>query len=155
MSASRKARGKSGKGKGKSGKGKISDKRRSQTRMAGLQMPVARIQRYIRRGNYAPKVAKLSGVFMSAVLEYCVAEVLELAGNAAKDQNRKTISPRHILLAIKHDEELSLLLDKVIISHGGVVPHIHPTLVPEKKRKNKNDKSKQSSSSSDNASQTY
>ena len=144
MSASRKAKGK-GKGKGKSGKGK-SDGRRSQTHMAGLQMPVARIQRYIRRGHYAPKVAKLSGVFMSAVLEYCVAEVLELAGNAAKDQNRKTISPRHILLAIKNDEELNLLLNNVIISHGGVLPHIHPNLVPEKKRKKKSGKTKSSKS---------
>ena len=129
------------KGKGK-GKGKTGDgTRRSQSDMAGLQMSVARVQRYIRKGNYAPKVAKLSGVFMSAVLEYCVAEVLELAGNAAKDQNRKTISPRHILLAVKNDEELSSLLSNVIISRGGVLPHIHPNLMPEKKKK-KSHKSK-------------
>ena len=62
------------------------------------------------------------------------AEVLELAGNAAKDNNRKRITPRHIALAIQGDEELDEFAQtcKVIIPGGGVIPHIHKALRPKK-----------------------
>lgn len=33
--------------------------------------------------------------------QYMVAELLEVAGEAAKDNNKKTIKPRHIMLAAR------------------------------------------------------
>ena len=59
-------------------------------------------------------------------------QVLELAGNAAKDNKKNRIIPRHILLAVRNDDELGKLLTGVTIAHGGVLPNIHQVLLPKK-----------------------
>jgi histone H2A len=55
-----------------------------------------------------------------------------LAGNAARDNKKNRIIPRHVLLAIRNDEELGKLLAGVTIAHGGVLPNINPVLLPKK-----------------------
>jgi len=66
------------------------------------------------------------------VLEYLAAELLELAGNAAKDNKKTRIVPRHIQLAVRNDEELNKLMVNTTISEGGVLPHIDNYLLPSK-----------------------
>ncbi|KAF5886262.1 core histone macro-H2A.1 isoform X5, partial [Clarias magur] len=61
------------------------------------------------------------------------AEILELAGNAARDNKKGRVTPRHILLAIANDEELNQLLKGVTIAAGGVLPNIHPELLAKKR----------------------
>ena len=58
-----------------------------------------------------------------------------MAGNAARDNKKSRIIPRHLLLAIRNDEELGKLLAGVTIAHGGVLPNINPVLLPKKSEK--------------------
>lgn len=55
-----------------------------------------------------------------------------MAGNAARDNKKTRIIPRHIQLAVRNDEELSKLLGSVTIASGGVMPKIHQSLLPKK-----------------------
>ena len=118
----------SGRGKG----GKARAKAKSRSNRAGLQFPVGRVHRLLRQGNYAERIGAGAPVYMAAVMEYLTAEILELAGNAARDNKKQRINPRHLQLAIRNDEELNKLLAGVTIAQGGVLPNIHAVLLPKK-----------------------
>ncbi|KXN72344.1 histone-fold-containing protein [Conidiobolus coronatus NRRL 28638] len=123
---------------GKGGKGKAAATEttsRSRSSKAGLQFPVGRIHRLLKKGNYAQRVAAGAPVYLASVLEYLTAEILELAGNAARDNKKTRIIPRHLQLAIRNDEELSKLLGHVTIAQGGVLPNIQGVLLPKKSKK--------------------
>ncbi|XP_021712842.1 histone H2A, sperm-like [Aedes aegypti] len=110
-------------------------KGKSRSNRAGLQFPVGRIHRLLRKGNYAERVGAGAPVYLAAVMEYLAAEVLELAGNAARDNKKTRIIPRHLQLAIRNDEELNKLLSGVTIAQGGVLPNIQAVLLPKKTEK--------------------
>lgn len=104
----------------------------SRSTRAGLQFPVGRIARLLRKGNFAARIGSGAAVYLTAVIEYLCAEVLELAGNASRDNKKLRIAPRHIQLAVRNDEELNTLLGGVTISEGGVLPNIQAQLLPKK-----------------------
>ena len=124
-----------GKGKGKGGGRGKTGKAVSRSSKAGLQFPVGRIHRHLKLGGYGDRIGAGAPVYLAAVMEYLSAEVLELAGNAARDNKKSRINPRHIQLAIRNDEELNKLLSGVTIAQGGVLPNIQAVLLPKKSEK--------------------
>ncbi|KAK0132537.1 histone H3 [Merluccius polli] len=127
-------------GRGKTG-GKARAKAKTRSSRAGLQFPVGRVHRLLRKGNYAHRVGAGAPVYLAAVLEYLTAEILELAGNAARDNKKTRIIPRHLQLAVRNDEELNKLLGGVTIAQGGVLPNIQAVLLPKKTEKAAKNKS--------------
>ncbi|KAF0768499.1 histone H2A, partial [Aphis craccivora] len=95
-------------GIGKAGKSK-GGKSKTRSSRAGLQFPVGRIHRLLRKGNYGERVGA------GAPASYLAAEVLQLA--------------------IRNDEELNKLLSGVTIAQGGVLPNIQAVLLPKKTEK--------------------
>ncbi|CAJ1968175.1 unnamed protein product [Cylindrotheca closterium] len=80
----------------------------------GLVLPVARIQQQLEEnvqkvadddGIEPMEVEPSAGVMLTAVAEYLVAEVMELAGNQAMDNSRKHINSMDICYAIANDNE--------------------------------------------------
>ncbi|KAL7384638.1 hypothetical protein ABVT39_006115 [Epinephelus coioides] len=77
--------------------------------------PVGHVHRLLRKGNYAERVSAGAPVYLAALLAYLTSEILELAGNAARDNKKTRIIPRHRQLAVRNDKELNKLLGGVTI----------------------------------------
>jgi histone H2A len=106
----------------------------SRAHRAGLQFPVTRVENMMMKLCVVNRKSSSAAVYLSAVLEYLTAEILELAGNASRDYKKHRINTRHIKLAVGNDEELSRFYHDTIMS-GGVLPHIQQQIIPDPAKK--------------------
>lgn len=112
---------------------KKGDAKHSKQSLAGLQFSVSRVEREMRKcaAGCKCRLSAEAPIYLAAVVEYLVAEILELSGNASRDNKRVRITTRHIFLAIGHDEDLAKFYGDCIIT-AGVIPHIHEALLRQK-----------------------
>ncbi|KAJ6580781.1 hypothetical protein B0H19DRAFT_1251079 [Mycena capillaripes] len=90
----------------------------------------------------SPNRARPSGVHWCVDLVNVIGPLLTRLfslthGNPARDNKKHRIVPRYLRLAIRNDEEFGKLFGSVVISQGGVVPHIDPSLLPTGTKKGK------------------
>ena len=110
----------------------------SRSAKAGLIFPVGRVGSLLRKGRYARRVSASAATYLTAVLEYLTAEMLELSAKAvAHSSKSKRVTPRAITLAVRQDADLGNLLKDVTISRGGVIPNIHRALSKKQKHAGK------------------
>ncbi|KAI1718958.1 core histone h2A/H2B/H3/H4 domain-containing protein [Ditylenchus destructor] len=102
---------------------------------AGLIFPIHQVHRALKEKLGGKKVRPSAAVQCAAALEYIAAEVLELSGTVCKELNKKSITPRHIQLGIRGDEELDNMHKGATIAGGGVLPKIHKALQQKEKPK--------------------
>lgn len=92
----------------------IRRQRRTQSQRAGLIFSVCQFHQKLRRRTLR-RVQKVSSVYLSAVIEYLVKEVLDLSNEIAQYQEQNILQPRHINTALRYDQELNQLTKNVII----------------------------------------
>lgn len=98
---------------------------------AGLQFSVSRVENVMRTMGLS-RIGVGASVYLAAVCEYITAEILELSGNAAKDNKRSRIARKYVMAAIGNDSELKCFFDSAILG-GGVIPHIEEFILRKKK----------------------
>ena len=95
----------------------------SRSRWAGLVFPVNRIHHLLRKRRYAGRVGSSAPVYLAAVLQYLVSEFVN---TEAKFSKRKRITPRHLKLGVKQDDNLDQ--GNVTIPEGSVLQGLHDAL---------------------------
>ena len=105
----------------------------SRSSMAGLSLPISRVQNMMVELSTSTRKSDTAAVFLTAVCEYLLLKVLELSGNVARDSKRIRITPRHIMIAVRNDEDLNNLYKDTIFA-GGVVPHIDSAILSKGKK---------------------
>ena len=94
----------------------------SRSTRAELQFPVSRVDRLLREGQFANRLSSATPVFLTAVLEYLIANILDLAGKEACTNHRVRISPEHVQTALVNNENLRCLFQPGAFSQPAASP---------------------------------
>lgn len=98
---------------------------------------MSRVAKFCKQGRYADRIGSGAPVYLASVLEYMTSEIIELAGSKAQDNKKQRINPRHVMLAIKSDEELNKLFENADFAQTGVPPNIHEEIIHRGGKKGK------------------
>merc|ERR1711865_275486 len=104
--------------------------RKSMQKKLRLSLPIHKFAKALKAQSHTKRIGGGTAVIMTSVIEYVTAEILELAGNTAKESGKNRIIPRHIQQAVRNDEELNKFLSNVTIAGGGVIPNVHAQALP-------------------------
>jgi histone H3/H4 len=82
------------------------------TKGAGLQLDCYVFLKFIKCHTKENNLqcGKCAVIYLTAVCEYLMAEILELSGNACREESKETIEMKHIQRACASDEELCVLI---------------------------------------------
>lgn len=100
---------------------KISRRKQHQPK---LLFPAHRARQFLRNGNYANRYGRNTPIALAAIIQYLTLEILDLTVKIALKFGRRRIQPRHLLLAIRMDDELNKILSHITVAQGGVIPMI-------------------------------
>jgi len=98
----------------------------------GLVIDPIWCRKYAKQHSKAKIITKENSIAKAAVVEYMLAEILELASNHLSEVTKnkvKRIQPRNIQMAILNDDELHRMFRNVHIAEGGVASYIHRNLL--------------------------
>jgi histone H2A len=93
----------------------------TKSKRAGLIFPVKRIHNQMKSLMPGKKILTDSSIKLAAVLEYLVAELLDVSGIQTFETKMSVIKPRHIFLATQNDNDFKKVFKRVSISESGVV----------------------------------
>ncbi|XP_032282380.1 histone H2A-Bbd type 1-like [Phoca vitulina] len=94
----------------------------SHSMRAELQLPVSRVDRLLREGRYAQRLSSSTLIFLTGILEYLTANILELAGQEARNNHKMRITPEHVQRALGNNQHLSRLFENNTYSQVEAVP---------------------------------
>ncbi|MDR3542377.1 MAG: hypothetical protein P4L69_15660 [Desulfosporosinus sp.] len=92
------------------------------TEVAGLTIPVSRIEHYVRDSTTRDRVSYATATAVSAAVGYVIEEFLNLAIEAMHGMKNKRITTRHLQHALANYPELAAVIPMESIGTG-VVPH--------------------------------
>ncbi|XP_021237757.1 late histone H2A.2.2-like [Numida meleagris] len=113
---------------------KAKKSRSSRSSRAGLLFPVSRIDRQLRRGQFAERFGARAPVYLAAVLQWVTHKTMDMAGRISKKSNEQCISPCHLQMAVKNSSVLKHLLGSKPKHRGRAVPQSQRMASPSKKK---------------------
>ena len=113
----------------------VDEQGRAISAQKGTKFSAGRIATYCKNGRYAERIGAGAPIFVAGVMEYLVFEILELAAAEAKKDKKQRINPQHIMMAIKHDDELAKYFGNGDFVNAGFVPKVKPTSSGDGKKK--------------------
>ena len=97
-------------------------KRDSRSARAQLQFPVSRVDRLLREGQFAKRLSSATPMFLTSILEYLMATILDLAGKDAGANHRIRITPEHVQRALTNNENLRRLFKRNAFAQPAAAP---------------------------------